>query len=132
MVDARRRNPGPFYRQPHLVHQAKPDFAVPLVLDHAADAVQEEPNRRLNDLDFHSYALGLREVGACFFRFVAASQVASVFRPSPVSAFTNGSMPHTSMTKDMSIASRAATTMPPPTPISPPRTAPIQPKDCQP
>lgn len=52
--------------------------------------------------------------------------------PSPVSAFTNGSMPHSTRTNDMSMDSIRATMMPPPTPISPPRTAPTQPKCCHP
>ena len=62
MVDAGRRNPGSFDNLPHLVHQARTDFAVSLVLHNAADAVQVEPNRFLNDFDIHSDFLDLREV----------------------------------------------------------------------
>src|SRR4029079_816456 len=47
---------------PPLVHQAQPDFGVALVLDHAADAVQVELDRRLDNLDFHSRCL----VWLCF------------------------------------------------------------------
>lgn len=74
MVNARRRHPGPFYRLPHLVHQATPDFGIPLVLDHAAAAVQSEANRRFDDFGVHSDALGLREACDFFFRFAAFSE----------------------------------------------------------
>ena len=54
MVDACRRDSGPFDHLPHFVHQAQANLAVSLVLDNASDAVQVEPNWLLNDLEVHS------------------------------------------------------------------------------
>ncbi len=69
MIDARRWNPGPFHHLPHLIHQAKANFGVPLVLNNAPNAVQMESNWFIIDLDVHLGALDWKKANAdlCFY-----------------------------------------------------------------
>src|SRR5262245_16253405 len=60
VIDASRRNLGPFDNLPHLVHEPQSDFAVPFVLYSAAETVKVKPNWCFDDLDVHQDLLGLR------------------------------------------------------------------------